>query len=86
MKKIAFHRYFRKELDKLPDEIREAFYNRFKIFINNNFDPILNNHKVYNVFPNSRSINVTGDYRAIYEVGDDCLLFVRINKHSELYG
>ena len=70
----------------MPSGIKEAFYNRLTVFIDNIFAPELNNHEVGGVFPNSRSINVTGDYRAIYQENDEVIMFSEIGTHSELYG
>lgn len=33
-----------------------------------------------------RSINITGDYRAIYEVKDGIAYFISVGTHHELYG
>ena len=62
------------------------FYERLDLFTGNKFHPILNNHSVDKRFPGCRSINVTGDYRAIFkEVGQE-VKFVHIGTHSQLYG
>jgi addiction module RelE/StbE family toxin len=79
------HRNFVKQFKKLPREVRKKFEERLKLFMDNPFVEILNNHSVEKVFPGCRSINITGDYRAIYKYEDDIVTFVNIGTHSELY-
>ena len=46
----------------------------------------LNNHKLVGKYTGSRSINVTGDYRAIYEKRDvDVIYWASIGTHAQLY-
>ena len=85
--KINYHKKFFKNFDKLPLKIRDRFYQRSRLFEQSPFHPVLNNHSVDAVYPNWRSINITGDYRALYEpLGDDVIEFMKIGTHSELYG
>ncbi len=52
----------------------------------NEYHPMLNNHKLVGKYTGSRSINVTGDYRAIYEKRDsDSIYWAAIGTHSQLY-
>lgn len=85
--RIVLHRHFQKRIQKLPRSVREAYKVRRDLFIRNPFDPMLNNHSVDRRFPGCRSINVTGDYRVIYEeVEKGVAWFLRIGTHPELYG
>lgn len=59
---IKYKKRFQKDFKKLPSKIKEKFYERLEVFINNKFDITLNNHSVDKVFFNCRSINITGDY------------------------
>ena len=84
---IRYHRRFIKKFQKLPDKIRENFFERLELSQNEPFHPLLNNHSVESAYQNWRSINITGDYRALYEVGEeDVVVFMKIGTHSELYG
>jgi addiction module RelE/StbE family toxin len=83
--KIDFHSKFTKKLKKFPKKIQEQFYERLEIFETNQFTDSLNNHAVHYPYEGCRSINITGDVRALYEVIGDTALFVRIGSHSELY-
>lgn len=82
---IKYKKRFEKAFKKLPTKIKEQFYDRLEIFIANKFDAVLNNHSVDKVFPNSRSINITGDYRAVFEESENNVTFFIIGTHSELY-
>lgn len=56
------------------------------LFGKNPFDPILNNHSLQGKFLGYRSINITGDYRAIFRLlDDDTALFVEVDTHGNLY-
>lgn len=62
---IVFHRTFEKKYARLPKKICEEFKERRNIFMRNRFDPVLNNHALTGEWLGCRSIDVTGDYRAI---------------------
>lgn len=83
---IELRKSFKKDLYKLPKKQQEHFYKRLALFEDDPFDPILNNHQLSGNMKNVRSINVTGDIRAIYEeIGKDKVLFLTIASHSKLY-
>ncbi len=85
---IAYtHRRFDKRYAKLPKKVQERFKDRRNIFLSNPFDPILENHPLTGEYAGCRSINVTGDYRAIfYHVSDSIVRFIKIGTHHELFG
>lgn len=82
---VKLHKDVVKRLRKLPHKIEEKFYDRVDLFLVNKFDKQLNNHSVDNAYPGCRSINITGDYRALYRNQGEGVLFVIIGNHSELY-
>ena len=85
--RIEFHRTFRKQLKKLPLKSRMAFERRLRVFVNDPFESELNNHGLSGEWKGHRSINVTGDIRALYILGaEGHVLFVEIGTHHELYG
>ena len=84
--RVFYKNKFDKKFIKLNPKIQDKFYERLEIFITDKFNPILDNHKVDKRFPGCRSINVTGDYRAIFEDKGAIITFVNIGTHSELYG
>ena len=83
---IELHRKFLKQLKKMPHPIRNKFVERKNLFIENPTNPLLNNHSVDPVFPSCRSINITGDYRAIFKEQAGGVIFLKIGTHAELYG
>lgn len=77
---------FRKMFRKLPQPVKEQFKRRRDLFLVNQFDLLLNNHQLQGEYVGYRSINITGDYRVIFElVSTDVALFIKIGTHSELY-
>ena len=83
--RVIFHGNFRKKFGKLSVAIQEKFRERLTFFLRNTRDPILNNHSVGKAFPGCRSINVTGDYRAIFREEGEAVIFITIGTHADLY-
>jgi len=85
--RIDFHRNFDKRFSKLTDNQRQQFKARVTEFVSDQYKPILNNHALKAKFNGYRSINVTGDVRAIFMLhSDNHIEFVDIGSHSQLYG
>ena len=86
---IKFSRNFRKQHTKAGEKIRRAFRNRLNLFQQNPLDPQLRDHPLKGEYEGYRSINVTGDWRAIYskrkKEDDDVIVFELLGTHSELY-
>jgi len=84
--RIIKTKQFEKDLAKIPLKIRGIFVEKFELFLHNEFDKILHNHKLHPPYVDCRSINITGDYRLIYKkVDTDAVLLYRISTHSQLY-
>lgn len=83
---IHFTRKFAKQYDKADLKIKNAFQSRLKLFREDSFNPLLNNHSLRGEYLGYRSINVTGDLRAIFKIVGDETTFVIIDSHSNLYG
>ena len=83
---ISYHRDFTKNFKKLPPKHKEKFKEKLMLFGKDLFNPVLNNHALSGKYRGYRSINITGDLRAIYKMeDDDNALFVKIDSHSNLY-
>ena len=82
---IVFHKQFKKKFEKLPVKVQNKFFDRLKLFMRDQTHETLNNHSVDKAFPECRSINVTGNYRAIFKEGQEVVTFMIIGTHSELY-
>ena len=77
---------FDKQYAKLNIRIRTSFKKRVELFKANPFDISLRNHSLKGRFLGFRSIDITGDVRALYTTqGDTIILFGFIGTHSQLY-
>ncbi len=83
--KIIFAKSFEKMYKKLPKNIKERFEERLQMFENDVSNPMLNNHKLKGDKIPLLSINITGDFRALYLVEDECVIFMEIGTHAQLY-
>ncbi|OGF26576.1 hypothetical protein A2477_01625 [Candidatus Falkowbacteria bacterium RIFOXYC2_FULL_47_12] len=85
--RIEYSKRFTKEYRKCPPLVRAAFKRRLQLFIQNKNETLLHNHQLSGNFKNRRSINVTGDWRALYEKFDNgnAVYFVALGTHSQLY-
>ena len=84
---IRFSKNFRKQLKNLSVKEQKQFYTRLQWFILDNYDSRLRNHMLAGKFKGLRSISISGDLRALYEVvGDEVYLYQMIGSHSQLYG
>ena len=78
---------FSKKSSKLTKKIKRALAERIQLFIINPHDFILNNHRLSGEFEGYRSLNITGDYRLIYEpLDENTVRFIYIDTHHNLYG
>lgn len=82
---ILYHKAFLKRYKKLSSNIKKKFKEKLSLFIEDEFNPILNNHALKGKYQGYRSINVTGDIKAIFKRTSQEAIFVTINSHSNLY-
>ena len=77
---------FDKQYAKLNIKIKTTFKNRVEVFKGNPFDKALRNHALKGKYLGYRSIDNTGDIRALYTTqGDTIIIFGFIGTHSQLY-
>lgn len=77
---------FDKQYAKLTAKIREQFKVKLALFSTNPFDPALRNHPLKGKYLGYRSIDISGDVRALYTVKNDVvIIFGFIGTHSQLY-
>lgn len=80
-------RQFAKRVAKLPKKIRLALAERLRLFAHDPFSVLLNNHALHGTLRSYRSINITGDWRLMYEQYDEqTVRLIDIDTHSNLYG
>jgi len=86
MNKIIFHKKFEKQYAKIDKRLKETTKERLKIFIQDEFNPILNNHPLQGKYKGYRSININSDIRALYKMKTiNCFIFLIIDNHNNLY-
>ena len=86
--KVFFHKYFQKRYSKSSSKIKDKFDIQLELFYKNIHDEKLNNHELHGKYAHHRSINVTGNIRAVYrevDVTTGNVIFVDIGTHGELY-
>lgn len=82
--KVVFRKKFKKQLNKLPIKIEQKFIERLALFLTDQNNPLL--HTLAGSRYPFQSMNVTADYRAIFLVEDDVVVFYEIGTHAQLYG
>jgi addiction module RelE/StbE family toxin len=82
---ISRDRVFKKQYRKLSKKIQKQTIERLMLFAKDRAHPQLNNQTLHHPYKGCRSINISGDIRAIYEEVPEGILFIRIGSHSELY-
>ena len=85
--KIIPSKKFEKKVAKLSVPLKKALSIKLRIFAGDPFSAILNNHPLQGSMRGYRSINITGDYRVIYEQYDlETVRLVDVDTHHNLYG
>lgn len=82
---VSYSKNFIKSAKKLSPRIREQVMERIERFSINPFDPVLRNHMLKGKWKDYGSINITGDYRALYLVRDEEIVFDHVGTHAQLY-
>lgn len=85
--RIEYSKKFIKDFRRCPNYIKDNFKSRLEIFIVDKNHSLLNNHNLLGELKKYRSINITGDWRAIFEDvnNGEVVYFVAIGTHSQLY-
>lgn len=84
---VIYHSKFLKLYSKVPHKVHRKFEDCICFFQENPFDSRLRNHPLRGKWEGFRSIDITGDYRAIYRLYSfGTAEFFAIGTHSQLYG
>ena len=84
--KIVFHQNFERTYKKLRIAEKGKCKERISMFTRDPLNPLLNNHALHGAYSGYRSINISGDLRAIYKlVRPDIAIFVIVDTHGNLY-
>ncbi len=88
--RTRYTREFYKLYKKVDVRIRKEVDRKIKIFQQDHLNLELNNHALREEYEGFRSIDITNDYRAIYEEmqsGEEPIAyFFLLGTHDELYG
>ena len=85
--RIEFHRLFKGRYKKVSWKVRRQFDERLVLFEQMLYHSLLNNHPLTGDRRGQWSINVTGNWRAIYIwIHNDTVVFLDLDTHSNLYG
>lgn len=85
--RLIFARQFDKMYRRLPKSLQGRCDDRLLLFGKEPFHILLNNHALHDPYAGCRSINITGDYRAIYyHENPDIVRFIAIDTHHNLFG
>lgn len=83
---ISYSKNFIKQSKKLNPETRKKLLERIALFSDNPLHPLLRNHQLKGKYKEYRSIDVTGDTRALYLQKENEAIFDTVGTHSQLYG
>ena len=83
---ISYSKNFIREAQKLNKQQRQKLQERIGLFSKNPLHPVLRNHALKGAYKAYRSIDVTGDVRALYLQKEDEAIFDTVGTHSHLYG
>jgi addiction module RelE/StbE family toxin len=83
--KVVIRREFKKSFKKLPIKIRTRFGERLEMLLSQTDPSLLRIHQLSGDKYPLLSMNVTGDYRALFMTENNTITFYEIGTHSELY-
>jgi len=85
--KPLLHKKFKKQYKNLRPNEQKRCVERLLLFEKDQNNKILNNHALGGNMKPLKSINITGDIRALYELLDNGAVahFIKLGTHSELY-
>jgi addiction module RelE/StbE family toxin len=88
--RIKYTKPFKRDLNRVSFEIKIAFREARDLFYANPYHPALRNHALTEKYAGFRSIDVTGDYRAVFRIRETkketVVTFHILGTHQALYG
>lgn len=86
---IEYTSIFSKQRKAAPIAIKQAFLEASTLFLEDPDHPFLRNHPLKKKFTGYRSIDVTGDWRAVFKEnivgGKKIVIFHMLGTHNQLY-
>ena len=83
--KISYSKNFIKQSKKLHPAVRTKLLQGIVLFSDNPLDSKLRDHSLKGKYRSYRSIDITGDYRALYLLRSNEAIFDLVGTHSQLY-
>lgn len=87
--KVVYDPLFIRKLKKANVRIRKSVKDKLLVFSKSPNNSQLNNHQLKDEYRGCRSINITNDWRAIYEEvqisKEKVAYFIALGTHKELY-
>jgi addiction module RelE/StbE family toxin len=84
--KASYSKQFLRQYTKLPPKIRQKTDERIMLWQSNPLNSQLRNHQLKGKYKQYRSIDITGDVRALYLQNENEAIFDAVGTHSQLYG
>ncbi len=82
----TFSKNFKKSFKKKDKFVQEKARERIRLLREDPSNVLLNNHKLHGEYEGSSSINITGNFRAVFKyIKADHVVFSDIGTHPELY-
>ena len=82
----TFSKNFKKSFKKKDKFVQEKARKRIRLLREDPSDVLLNNHKLQGEYEGLNSINITGNFRAIFKyIDEDHIVLTDIGTHTELY-
>lgn len=86
---VSYKKIYIKRLQKMSRSVQNQTLERIELFQSDPFHSLLNNHALQGEYLGYRSINITGDIRAIFQElsngAYEFVEFVDIGSHSRMY-
>lgn len=83
---IEYTKNFIKQSKKLNPKLRKQLVQRINLFSTDPLDAQLRDHQLKGKYKQYRSIDISGDLRALYVLNSDEAIFDIVGTHSQLYG
>ena len=84
---VIYTKSFYKSLKKRDKFVQEKARKRIRLFREDPFNVLLDNHKLKGEYEGASSINVTGNFRIIFKyINENSVVLADIGTHPELYG
>ena len=82
----TFSKNFKKSFKRKDKFVQEKALERIRLLRKDPNNILLNNHKLHGEYEGSNSINITGNFRAVFKYIDEGhIVFSDIGTHTELY-